>query len=388
MSVFFRILLTTALLCGFLIAMSATSPHASLFGNKELKDALNGVEKDVTSLLQMLERPELPFHHSRTKNLMAFLGMDKGNPAEVEPHKINGAEGAYWEFSLSMGINQIASYMYNPAVPPQAIYPASVRMGGWLDTGAKKALQPLYATLPDAENPIVFRGTEYEVTTPDVNSGTYFRYDVSRMVAGYQDADGPVLLSISRMKGKSTVGMKGLAFGPPQDWYFFYSGIKGNLMTGISWAESQMYDSISVFVFRETAPAKTKASLFKWVKAGWKGMNMVKHDHILQGCKLFSSNIQDVLGSASLPKPEVIAAKAAAIAKLDEETMRLELQPLAALLESSAKTEKDLQRDEFSRLVQGGYLETLSREDMSAELVKSFIRQSLGRSALTAGQRP
>ncbi len=390
MTDFLRLCAVSCSLCAMLVFNLPASAQASLFGGGEEKKALEAALGDVDSLLQMLKNPQLPFHHSRTRNLLSFVALEKDKPGSIKLPGIEGAEGAYWEFSIPVPLSKIVRYMYNPDVPPHAVYPGSVRMGGWNDEEAALAgLAPLLAGLPEAEEAVSFRGSEFEITTPDPNTGSYFHYDLNRLVAGFRNGNGPVLVSVSRMARQSDVSLKGLAFGPKDDWFYFYSDQPGNLMTGVSWAESYMYDSISVFVFSELTPGKTKASLFKWVNAGWKGMNMAKHKHILEGCKDFARNIQAVLGAASLPSPEEIIAKARLVEAMDEATLRAELQPLAEYLVKASAETKDLARKEFEPLIKGGgYLASLNKDELAAELLKDYMRRALGRPAITAGPRP
>lgn len=375
----------TALCLAIVLALAPQPAAAGLFGDSELDKALEGADKDVRSLMEINERAELPFHNTRARKLLTFVAMEKEAPQKLAPADLDGAEGAYWEFSIPRSLNSMAAYLFNPEVPAHAVYPGAVRLGGWMEPEvAATALKPLQSALPDMDNPVVFRGTEYEATTPDPSSGTYFLYDLRRLVAGYVAGEAPVIISVSQMLGKSDIGKKGVAFGPPGSWYYFYSGIKGNLMTGVGWAESRMYNSASVYVLRQTAPDTTQVSLFKWVRAGWKGMNMVKRSHILAGMQAFEGNLREVLGNASLPSPQDIAAQAGAIADYSDETMREKLAPLQGLLEKSAKDNDDLQRKEFSSLVQGGYLQSLTRQDLAAELIKDYMRHVLGHKALTS----
>lgn len=378
--------LSLALCLGLAPLLSPKDVHAGLFGDNETDEALEGAQKDVESLLQIAQRPELPFHNSRARKLLSFVTLAKDNPGDITPADMDGAEGAYWEFTLKKPLADAASYMYNADVPAHAIFPGAVRMGGWLQPDVvAPALKGLHTPLPDMENPVVARGVEFEATTPDPNSGTYFRYDLDRLVAGYQNEQVPTIISVSRMRGESDIGKKGVAFGPPEDWYFFYSGIKGNLLSGVGWAESKMYASVSVIVFRQIAPNKTRVAIFKWVKAGWKGMNMVKRKHILAGLKRYGRDLRDVLQAATLPPASAIAAEADSIAKLDDAAMRQKLSPLQEMLQQNAATNDALSRDEFAPLVQdGGYLESLNREELNAELVKDYMRRELSRAAIVA----
>ncbi len=366
------------------------SAQAGLFGSRELKEALKTAEEDISSLLQILKNKDLPFHHSRAKNLIAFAALPKDSPGDVKPGERDGATPAFWEFTLRMPLSRVASYLFSTEVPAEAVMPGMVRMGGWQEP--ETVAQPLAALsgdLPDPDNAVFLRGVEEEQSTPDVNSGVYYSYALDRLVAGYQVPEGKAIISVSRLKDKSSVGMKGLAFGPLKDWYFFYSGIKGNLLKIVGWADSYMYDSITVSVFLEQNPGETKVSLFKWVNAGWKGMNMVKTKHVMDGCKTLGKALQEVLGSASMPRPGAIAEQAATIAALAPDELRGRLEPFAAFLEQQMVEDNALNHDEFKPIIEGGkYLDFLSREQMVSELVKDFIRKAVRDTSFSQGPRP
>jgi hypothetical protein len=386
-----------SLLCGgvlfilFLATQGAQHvAHAGLFGSRELKEALKTAEDDITSLLEILKNGNLPFHHSRARNLLAFAAMPKDDPSDVKPAERDGATPAFWEFTLRMPLSRVASYLFSAEVPAEAVMPGLVRMGHWQDPeSVARPLAALSGELPDPENAIFVRGVEQEQSTPDVNSGVYYTYDLKRLVAGYQAPEGKTIISISRLKDQSSVGMKGVAFGPEKDWYFFYSGIEGNLLKMVGWADSYMYDSITVSVFQELNPGETRVSLFKWVNAGWKGMNMVKTKHVMDGCKTLGTSLQEVLGSASMPQPGAIATRAAAIAAMPPEALRRELEPLAAFLEQQMAEDKTLGSDEFRVLIEGGkYLDILTPEEMASELVKDFVRETVRDVSFSQGPRP
>ncbi len=363
---------------------------AGLFGSNEHKEALKSAEKDISSLLQILGNPALPFHNSRSKNLVAFTALPKEDSGDISPESVDGGTSAYWEFTLKAPLSRVASYLFNPKVPAEAVMPGMVRLGGWKNPDqAAQALTGISGTLPDAESPIFLRGVEHEESTPDVNSGVYYSYDLDRLLAAYKAPEGNVIISISRLKDKSSVGMKGVAFGSAKDWYFFYSGIKGNLLKMVGWADSFIYDSITVNVFLEQTPGQTKVALFKWVNAGWKGMNMVKNKHVLAGCKSMGKMLKEVFGTASMPSADAIAAKAAEVNALSDQDLRARLTPFAGFLERQAAGNDTLDRDEFRAIIEGGkYLDILNREQMAAELIKDYIRKAVLNSSFTQGARP
>ena len=109
-------------------------------------------------------------------------------------------------------------------------------------------------------------------------------------------------ISVTRQKNPSTVGRKGAIIGPDTDWNYFYSGQKGLNKAGLGWVNSYMYDAFSVSILFEPGASKTQTRYmaFKWLRAGWGGINMVKQENIMEGCNRFASGFKKVLESPQL----------------------------------------------------------------------------------------
>ncbi len=95
----------------------------------------------------------------------------------------------------------------------------------------------------------------------------------------------PALISVSNQKGISDVGRKGLILGNDEDWNYIYSGEAGTTLPGTGWADTYMYGSASITIYYElgTNPKQVKCAVFKWLDAGWLGINFVKPAHIRKG---------------------------------------------------------------------------------------------------------
>lgn len=360
--------------------------RASLFGGKK-DDPLSKAEENITYLLKMLKDTSMQFDPQKVADLVAFTARPHSNPADIVPASVDGATGGYWEFSLAVPLKDVASYIFNPSVPPEAMYPSNVRLGGWHDEAkARETLQGYWNALPNLSGPLVFHGSEYEETTPDANSGCYYNYDLDRMLILFPQNGTNTLISVSRMQGPSGVGKKGVAVGAPTDWNFFYSGQEGNLLSGLGWADSYLYDSITVYVFQQPDPQKplTRVSLFKWVNGGWKSINMVKTKHVVKGCQNVANILRQVLQTDSVPSPASIAEEVARIDAVPEAELRANFKPMAELVEQTAAKNKQLARDEFSKVIKGGnYAATLTAEQLRSEYIKDFMRSKiLGKSLL------
>ena len=126
-------------------------------------------------------------------------------------------------------------------------------------------------------DPVVVRGVETVEITPDINTGTYYKYDLDRTMILFKHQGRNVFVSLSRQKGQSEVGKKGVVVGDDEDWNYLYSGEKGINKTGLGWVDSYMYGSSSIILFYEPDPDNpmVKCAVFKWLRAGWKKINMV-----------------------------------------------------------------------------------------------------------------
>jgi len=342
---------------------------------------LAAVKPDLDYLIAQVGSGATSFDPSKVKALLSFVSIPHLDCVAVKPDDLGKASGAFWQFGVKTPLARVGNYFFNPDVPPQAVLPGAVRLGGWhKNEAATRALGAVWKTLPGAKAPVVASGLEFEESTPDASSGVYYRYDVKRYVAVFNDQGRDVVISVSRLKAPSVVGKKGAAVGSPSDWNFFYSGLKGNLMKGLGWADSYIYDSCSVYVFIEPAPGKplTTVGLFKWIDAGWSNLNVVKRANILEGCKQFAAAFTEMLESPRLPSAEEIAKQAASVAALSEDALRERLKPLAQLLEKIMPSNPKLSREEFAPIIKdAGYAKILSKEQMQSELVKDFVRKAM-----------
>jgi hypothetical protein len=56
-------------------------------------------------------------------------------------------------------------------------------------------------------------------------------------------------------------------------------------------------------MYEEIDPVTTKVrcAVFKWLRAGWSGINMVRSKHIYNGLKRFAKPLKEILEYPSLP---------------------------------------------------------------------------------------
>jgi hypothetical protein len=219
--------------------------------------------------------------------------------------EIDGSPSAYYNFDIPVDFSRFLQYSYNPNIPDSLFCPSSVRFSAWRQVNGTKAPFPkLWENLPDYEDPVIVNGIEYLENTPDLSSGAYFAYDLLRTVILLRHNGHNVLISVSKQKGPSQVGKKGLIIGEDSSWNYLYTTIEGLTKPGFGWVRSRIFDSFAILVYYEHEGG-VRCGVFKWLRAGWAGINFVKPSHIHLGLKRFARTYQKIYGSP-LPEPAEI----------------------------------------------------------------------------------
>jgi len=187
---------------------------------------------------------------------------------------------------------------------------------------------------------------------------------------------------LSRQKELSGVGKKGCILGSDGDWNYFYSGIKGLNMSGLSWVNSYLYDSFTIAFFIEKNPGTplTKCVFFKGLRAGWANMNMVQKGHIKDGLHRYEKDLRAIIESESLPPAEEIRKAVSAIDRLSETDLKIAagkyFKSLAARF-GDVEVASGATLSEF--IEDGEYLSRLRKEEMRAILVLEYMKFILGK---------
>jgi hypothetical protein len=226
---------------------------------------------------------------------------------------------------------------------------------------------------------------EFEEITPDTFSGSYYSYTMDRVVLVTEYEGQQAVISMSWQRGKSTTGKKAVSIGSYEDWDFVYSGVPGTLASGIGWAETYMYASCSILVLYEDAPGSknTGYSIFKWLDAGWAGMNMVKQKHIRDGAERSFAGLKSFMDSSRRPLPQEIETYAASLGALDPAALQRRFAPYAAKVSEAAATNKTLQTDDFRNVIKdSGYGSVLNKEEIVAAMIVNFVKGKLGKPQL------
>jgi hypothetical protein len=134
----------------------------------------------------------------------------------------------------------------------------------------------------------VFRGRQYVEITPDLTSGAYYGYNLHQILLLFNYRQRNIIVTVSKQVDVSTVDKKGYVLGLDSNWDYFYSGKTGLTLPALGWVRSHMYDSQGINIYDVIDPAapKIRCEVFKWLRAGWSGINMVQKKKWSRRCSL------------------------------------------------------------------------------------------------------
>lgn len=316
------------------------------------------------------------------KALMDFA-QQVDNPKKIQPEPRPHGKGAFVRQLLRVPLADVLHYCFNPAIPGEAVYPSTIRFSYWqphsqLVTQNIKLWEKL--PMPATEKPIVLRGQEFEEITPDTFSNCYYNYTLNRLLVLTSIDGRNVLVSVSRQDGPSSVGKVGAILGKDEGWHYIYSKEVGSNLSLARWAETYMYDSANLTIFFEPSPdAKTtEMAFFKYVRAGWAGMNMVKPTHIYDGSQRYLNGLRQILESPNRPSAEQIATKYREVKNMQGDQLRSQLVPYSAALVPWATGKSSISSKDFKALLgDEQYVLGLTHEQMASELLKQFLNKKL-----------
>ncbi len=290
---------------------------------------------------------------------------------------------AFYQFEVRASLKRILDMGYHPDIPSHILSPSSIRLAYWKSVdGNGRNLPRISGMLPGLEKPVLIKGVEYEEITPDEFTGTYYGYDVHRTLALARYQGRNLLVSMSLQNSLSDVGKKGLVLGRDDNWEYLYSNDKGLNKPGLGWVSSYMYGAGSVMFFEEigSGSPKVRISVFKWLRAGWAGMNMVQNRHIYSGMERFSRTFRQVVEHPSLPGSDQMAQAFRSIRQLSTDELRENTRRYLDLLTEKYGRTNSGALSFINRLASDeAYLQQLSREQMQAILDVEYLKSVMGK---------
>lgn len=371
------------LIISFLLIIPATCLANASPKKVPLSPQLND---SLAYLLAYADRGRQPpniFEPQRIENVVDFVLSPKSETVRYLPGKIRKTPSAYIEMDISVSLEHLMGLAYNPNIPAVLTAPSSVRMTEWRQVnGRRQTLPDLKENLGNLQSPIILSGIEYIENTPDTFSGAYYDYELNRTVILYRHLGRNILISITAQKNTSNVGKKGIILGDDQNWDYLYTDRPGNTMTGIGWAKTYMYDSYSVTVYCETDAERpmVRVGFFKWVRAGWADVNLVRTDHIYSGLKRFIRTYKNILESPNLADVTPVERNCIRIERLSTEQLRQTTRDLFSnLAVYYAQTPGISDQRIESILNNPKYISRMSRLEMKSLLIIEYVKRLLGK---------
>ena len=321
------------------------------------------------------------FSAERISALLKFVVKPKNEDVLYYAKEINGAASAYHEIDIKGEIEQILRLTYNPDIPSVITMPSTLRLSHWekIDT-PDHALPKFWERLPDLDAPMVVTGIEHIVNSPDYSSGAYFEYDLYRTLIVMMHQGRKILISISKQKDVSDVGKKGIVIGPDKNWDYIYTDVPGVNKAGFGWVKSYMYDSYSVSFYSEmeTDSPTVRFSGFKWVNAGFAGINLARSINIHTGMVRFSRGFKEILENPRITNTPAIAKAWQTVKNLPDQNLRQITRDHLAELEEKCTTNGLMSDKQVASLfVDQQYLNTLNREEMQVLIILEHLKQIL-----------
>lgn len=341
------------------------------------------LQPEIDYLMALADTAGNSFDPAKVLKSLDFILGPKVPEALYHAGVKNGMPSAYHQFDVAVDLKKVLQYGFSPEIPAEALLPSSVRLSYWTEVdGKKQPLPRLWDQLKKLDAPLVVRGVEFNENTPDLSTGTYHAYNLHRTLILYRHKGHPVLLSLSHQKTPSIVGRKGAILGTDTNWDYLYSGEPGLTVGGLGWTKSYMYDSFSIAVFYQDSenPALTKCGVFKWLRAGWADVNMVKPHHIFEGMERFAMDFKGILENPKLPAAEKLSEDFARIQHLSDQELKTRVLHQIATLKQEYTGEKMLARKPFSTLLaDNSYVEQLGRKELEGVLGLELMKCATGK---------
>lgn len=355
-------------------------------GEVRANDFPDDAQKAVNAILEQRDPASEALSPEVVNTFLSYAMSPLSHQGDA-PAKRKEGHGIIWRNSLGQPFATVLRYLFNPGIPNEIAYPASVRRSAWLPGSDMLSLKaPLWEELgKHGDQPLVLRGKEYEAITPDTFSGAYYSYTLDRLFLLTEYEGRQVLVTVAWQDGKSEVGKKAAYIGEYEDWDFIYSDAAGTLKSGIGWADTYMYASCAIIVFYEEAAGSnsTGYTVFKWLDAGWSSMNMVKAEHIASGAERSFKGLKAFLESPALPPAEELAAYVESLRALDEAALRERFKPYSLKVSELAAGDSTLSSSDFQKVIaDGGYGDHLSKKDIIAAMCVNYIKGKLGKPQL------
>jgi len=381
----------------FTACISALALFAGLVGPQliqaeqtKIKQQGNGslpaeIETGLSYLLELIHKKGSKFDPAKILPLLDFVVHSGNDPEQLKPSKRESGNGASLRAQIKAPLERILHYEYNYRIPTFLVSPNALRLSGrYPESDIVTNKVELWKELSTLDKPLLLWGKEFEVNTPDLFSGSYYRYDLDRLIILMKHNGKKVMISASKMPNRSEAGKKAVIIDE-KNWNYFYSGIQGLGIRLMGMLDTYIYDSASIKILYESDSAKPRTTimLFRWLKAGWADINMVKRSHIYDGSVRFVEGLKKVIESDALPAADAMARQLDYISALPEAEIETKIRKYSINFERIAKKQKGMSPKDYARIIaDGGYANVLNREERSGVLALEWLKSQLGKSTL------
>ena len=166
-----------------IIGLPSTQASEEQTTNSSHQPALAAkIENGLSYLIDLAQQPKSVFDPNRVQSLLEFAVADDASARSADPAKRASGFGVYLRSDIQAPLERILRYGFNPKIPSYVILPKQLRLSGRYP-GSDLVTRDikLWESLSTIDKPLVLRGREYEVTTPDTSTGGYYRYDQDRL---------------------------------------------------------------------------------------------------------------------------------------------------------------------------------------------------------------
>ena len=323
------------------------------------------------------------FDPKKVAGILDFINQPGKDAALYYADSILDAPSAYYEFDIHENLEKIVAYSFNPGIPSIATVPSSVRLLSWLDTRMnRQSSPPIGRYLDKLDSPVVVKGVQYMEITPDTHSGAYYAYNMHQTMLLFKYRQRSILVTISKQMDVSGVGKKGYILGADDDWDYFYSGRPGLTIPALGWVKSYMYGSSGINIYDEVDPVagRVRCAVFKWLRAGWSGINMVQRKHIYSGMKRFAKPLKEILEYPSLPPVKAMAGDFSRIRGFSEDTLRSKMKIYSGILQNRYNGGKAHAKKRSSILFKNkNHWSQMSKDEMESALMIEYMKYAVGK---------
>jgi len=375
-----------ALILAVFLFQVSSAPGAESLTQIQVPDSLS---PGMTHLLHLADpQKQLSFQPDKIKKLLEFVEIPKDPGALYFADPKLGSPSAYFDFNVRQHFDHMLKYAFNPNLPDYLTTPSSIRLSHWEQVQSSAGPIPvLWKVVDEQEAPILVKELGFVENTPDVFSGAYYSYHLYRTLILFEANNRKVIISVSKQKGKSDVGKKGYVLGSDDNWDYFYTGKPGLTMPGLGWVRSRMYDSYGINIYYEVDPQAPllRCAAFKWVRAGWSKVNVVKKHHIHNGIKRFAKAFKQIMEYPSLPGIDAFDNAFSKIDAMTADELKERIKIYLAILENRYGPDYRPPRAWSPQVFKDRrpWLQ-MSKEAMQSVLMVEYMKQAMGKSDANA----